>query len=84
VASFYKDPYGIVHLQGSANNAGAVTGVIFTLPAGYRPAAPLYFAVFGAAGTAAYVAVGNNGTVSEVDVAQSFVSLSNVTFRAGL
>src|SRR5258708_7048681 len=39
--SFYKDPFGIVHLQGSTYNAGSATGTIFTLPAGYRPAGTL-------------------------------------------
>jgi hypothetical protein len=83
--SFYKDPWGIVHLQGNAqNSSGPVTGTIFTLPSGDRPAKNLYFAVYGSEATAAYVQVASNGDVSEFGVAQDFVGLSNISFRAGL
>lgn len=82
--SFYKDPWGIVHLQGSAENGSSVTGTIFTLPPGYRPAGWIYFAVFGGAGTAAYIEVNSFGNVGEFDTPQKFVGLSNITFRAGL
>jgi hypothetical protein len=83
--SFYKDPWGIVHLQGSAYNPnGAKTGPIFTLPAGYRPAGNLWFAAYGSAGTAAYIEVASTGGVIEVFAPQEFVGLGNITFRAGL
>jgi hypothetical protein len=36
-AGFYKDHEGIVHLQGAVK-VGGPNGIIFTLPAGYRPA----------------------------------------------
>jgi hypothetical protein len=36
-AGFYRDPSGVVHLQGLVHN-GVVTCAIFQLPAGYRPA----------------------------------------------
>src|SRR5262249_14784608 len=45
--SFYKDGFGIVHLQGSAANVSPKTGTIFNLPSGYRPAKDLYLAVYG-------------------------------------
>lgn len=35
--SYYRDPFGIVHLRGTALRCGTVSDVIFTLPAGYRP-----------------------------------------------
>ncbi|HEY1284640.1 MAG TPA: hypothetical protein VGF04_01000 [Solirubrobacterales bacterium] len=41
-AGFYKDHEGIVHLQGIVNvgtGGGPISGTIFTLPPGYRPAA---------------------------------------------
>ena len=83
--SFYKDPWGIVHLQGNAANSnGAHEGTIFTLPAGYRPAKTIYFSVYGSGGSAAYVQVASDGTVSEYSPAQGYVGLSNVTFRPGL
>jgi len=83
--SFYKDPWGIVHLQGNAANSnGAHEGTIFTLPAGYRPAKIIYFSVYGSGGSAAYVQVASDGTVSEYSPAQGYVGLSGVTFRPGL
>jgi hypothetical protein len=41
---FYKDGFGIVHLQGSASDA-SIGYPIFVLPPGYRPAAERDFAV---------------------------------------
>ena len=83
--SFYKDPFGIVHLQGSAyNGSGSVTGTIFTLDPDCWPAGNLWFAVFGGSGTAAYIEITSAGDVKEVFAPQDHVGLSNVTFRAGL
>lgn len=42
-AQFYKDPAGIVHVEGFVTGGTLNTGV-FTLPVGYRPAANLVFA----------------------------------------
>jgi hypothetical protein len=36
-AGYWKDPTGVVHLTGTLNGANANT-IVFTLPAGYRPA----------------------------------------------
>jgi hypothetical protein len=83
-ASFYKDPWGIVHLQGSVSHNGAATGTIFTLPTGYRPAGNLFFAAYGNGGTAAYVQVMSDGEVVEFSPAQAYVGLSGISFRAGL
>jgi hypothetical protein len=82
--SFYKDPWGIVHLQGNASHTPAVSTTIFTLPPGDRPAKNLFFAAYGNSGTAAYVLVATDGEVSETSVAQGYVGLSTVSFRAGL
>jgi hypothetical protein len=83
--SFYKDPWGIVHLQGNTHNGSPSSSKVFTLPVGYRPAKDIYFGVFGAGGTVAFVAVESDGTVApEVGPAQTFLGLTNVTFRAGL
>lgn len=35
-ARFWKDPVGIVHIEGLVKNGGSGT-IIFTLPVGYRP-----------------------------------------------
>jgi hypothetical protein len=84
VVSFYKDPWGIVHLQGNAYNPNTVNGTIFTLPPGYRPKGEIYFAAYGSNGSAALVAVYSNGNVDEFGAPRSYVGLSNITFRAGL
>jgi len=82
--SFYKDTWGVVHFQGNAGNVNASTSTIFTLPTGYRPAKNLYFAVYGAGGSAAYVQVASSGDVTVIGPAQNYVGLSNVTFKEGL
>jgi hypothetical protein len=83
--SFYKDPYGIVHLQGNASHSGPSTASVFTLPSGYRPAENIYFAVYGSGGTASNVQVTPGGLVgSALGGGDSFFGLSNVAFRAGL
>jgi hypothetical protein len=74
-ACFYKDPLGLVHLEGTVNS-GANNMPIFTLPAGYRPAAT---ATFTAAG-AAQVAVASTGTVTPF-TAPGVTSIDGITFR---
>ena len=66
-AAFYKDPTGRVHLKGTVKN-GTVNTTIFTLPAGYRPAAALRFAAYGVSSTTTtppYVFVNAAGTVAQ-------------------
>jgi hypothetical protein len=82
--SFYKDSWGIVHLQGSAGNVNPSTGTIFTLPAGYRPAKDLYLSVFGSNGTQAAVQITSAGAVNVFGASETFIGLTNVTFRSGL
>jgi len=84
VLSFYKDGFGIVHLQGNAAHLAATTGTIFDLPSGYRPTKDLYFAVFGSGGSSAYVQITSTGDVNVFGPAQTYVGLTNVTFRNGL
>jgi len=82
--SFYKDSWGIVHLQGNAGNVNPSTNTIFTLPTGYRPLKNLYFAVYGSGGTAAYVQITSSGDVTVIGPAENYVGLSNVAFKEGL
>jgi len=84
VLSFYKDGFGIVHLQGNSGHVSATTGTIFNLPSGYRPAKDLYFAVFGSGGSPAYVQITSSGDVNVIGPAQTYVGLTNVAFRNGL
>lgn len=46
VARFWKDPMGIVHIEGMIT-AGVINTVAFTLPAGYRPRATLRWGTSG-------------------------------------
>jgi hypothetical protein len=82
VAGFYKDPFGIVHLQGDVTSAGG--GTIFTLPSGYCPAALENFPAYGNGGTAAGIAVRHSDcAVVLVAGDNSFIGLGGITFRAG-
>jgi hypothetical protein len=82
--SFYKDSWGIVHIQGNAGNVNPSTTTIFNLPTGYRPAKNLYFAVYGSGGTAAYVEITSGGDVTVIGPSETYVGLSNITFRQGV
>lgn len=87
--SFYKDSFGIVHMEGLASKLSGVPGggqTILTLPAGYRPAAPLIFAVqCGEPNGVGRVDVWPDGRVAFTSgpVGESdYQSLSTVHFRA--
>lgn len=61
-AGFYKDPSGIVHLQGTMNDT-TDNSVAFTLPAGYRPGEDLYMPAAGDGPVAANLVVQSDGDV---------------------
>lgn len=82
--SFYKDGWGVVHLQGNAGNVNPTTGTIFTLPVGYRPAKDLYLSVYGGGGTVAAVQITSAGDVNVFGPSENYVGLTNVTFLQGL
>lgn len=80
-ASYWKDPFGFVHLRGLIQ-AGTVGSTAFILPPGYRPNA-----------TAGPFAVLSNGAVGRVDVFSTgdvvpmsgstvYVSLDGIYFKA--
>lgn len=80
-AAYYKDGLGRVYLRGTIKD-GSIPGVVFTLPAGYRPAAQLRFGVM-SHGAFGRVDVYANGDV-EVNLpsTNSSLSLDQVHFRA--
>jgi hypothetical protein len=96
-AAFYKDAFGIVHLEGVVwDNFGLNQSRIFILPAGYRPAASHIFVVTGREITDAREAhgridVGSDGAVALVIRPDSdgdfgplaHLSLDGISFRAG-
>ena len=84
---YMKDSLGFVHIRGLAKSGTATTNtVIFTLPAGYRPAFDLYIvtAIAGAWGVAH---IDTNGNVMydsafTSGAAQNAFSFDNIHFRA--
>lgn len=90
-AGFYKDPFGIVHLEGAV--VGDSTGLVFILPAGYRPTHTVFEGVSRDSGGSILEICGtNNGEACSspggVSVLKSNGTLDNVyldgeTFRAG-
>lgn len=91
-AGFYKDPFGIVHVDG-AITGGTIsagfpgTNTVFTLPVGYRPADVVYFAPSSTAGAFNPVVAGAgiqaDGQLFIYAGSNAFVSLDGLTFRAG-
>lgn len=74
--TYWKDPFGMVHLEGAVTGGGADT--IFTLPAGYRPAAAQLFPVVANA-VFSYLQIATTGVVS--CPAHIAVSLNGISFR---
>lgn len=83
---YFKDPLGMVHLQGSTNHPGAGAGgpLIFRLPVGYRPAATQVFAT--STGLIprqlGEILVFSDGRVSLNEGDERNVPLDGITFRA--
>jgi len=81
VAGFYKDPFGIVHLQGDVKSG---SGTIFTLPSGYCPTALENFPAYGNNGTAAGIAVRHTDcAVLLVAGDTQFIGLGGISFIGG-
>jgi hypothetical protein len=80
---FAKDQFGIVHLSGAVVHGTSSTTVIFTLPAGDRPAGDIDVpdAAFG--GVAGVLRINTDGTVQPIGTATAFVDLDGITFIAG-
>jgi hypothetical protein len=80
-AGFWKDPWGVVHLQGLVKT-GTVPANIFTLPAGYRPALESNH-VIAANDAFGRVAVKADGSVYMAIGSNVWTSLDGISFRAG-
>lgn len=85
-AGYFKDPFGVVHLEGSING-GASASTAFTLPSGYRPpGGNVWYPVVDVArdGTTGFIVIGTDGTVAIAwaGVAPTIqVPLDGITFR---
>lgn len=77
---YRKDPNNIVHLRGNLTG-GAANTVIFTLPAGYRPASFLTFSALGAGGSV-WIEVRPNGQVFTVTAPSNLTALNGISFKA--
>ena len=81
-ARFWKDPMGIVHIEGLVKNGAAAPSTIFTLPAGYRPGNGLLFAVMANANVAARIDIAPTGNVVwQGGGTNAFLTLSGITFK---
>jgi hypothetical protein len=83
---FYKDGFGIVHVQGT-ETTNAPAAVVFKLPAGYRPSATVCVSgpafVNSTTFTTDRICVDSDGSVkNERGTGNTFVSLDGLTFRA--
>ncbi|WP_424097829.1 hypothetical protein [Moorena producens] len=80
-AGYFKDSLGIVHLKGLVKNGTANT--IFTLPAGYRPAARELHSVATYNNAMGRVDIAPDGRVERVTGSTLWISLDGITFRVG-
>ena len=64
-ASYYKDPFNVVHLRGHVDS-GTLNATIFTLPAGYRPSVTVLRVCHESATSAVRLRIGTDGTVKTV------------------
>jgi hypothetical protein len=84
-AGFFKDQFGVVHLQGDLDPPGGAN-TIFTLPPGYRTdhngaQGPSFLVTADGAGTSV-VSVDFEGKVRLLMSATEHVSINGITFRA--
>lgn len=80
-AGYRVDDRGFVYLRGNVKDGSAIATTMFTLPAGYRPAATLYYAV-DANGAYGAVSVSAAGLVAGVAGSTTRVSLDGISFLA--
>lgn len=79
-AKFYKSKDGRVYLEGVVT--GGSSSVIFTLPAGYRPAKRIFFMVSHAGNGRGRVDIQDNGIVSfDFGSSNTQVGLDGISFR---
>jgi hypothetical protein len=82
-AGFYKDAFGIVHLEGFVKKGSGP--VIFTLPSGYRPASGTLQVFEQVEGDGVFILGGAVGPfpAGSVVALNTAAALSGITYRAG-
>jgi hypothetical protein len=78
-AGFYKDPFGIVHLVGDISGCSGASVLVFTLPAGFRPATSQRFIVHASDTTIGTIRVDPDGTLTTFSVAGPVIN--DISFR---
>ncbi len=82
---YYRSPAGFVHLKGTALQCNPDSGVVFFLPAGYRPLERVYF--FGQNPNTrepVVVDISSNGEIfTGLPNVEAPVSLDGISFRCG-
>lgn len=78
VFNYYKDPFGIVHIEGGLKN-GTFGAIAFTLPVGYRPYSMRCFSTDGGNNN---IQVRASGDVLIINGSVVYTSLDGITFRA--
>lgn len=86
--AYYKDSYGIVHMQGLLKDGGVYTAgtILFTLPVGFKPAQEQIFVVNGPSSNQfarLNITPTGNVTLQTTLSASGWLSLSGISFAAG-
>jgi hypothetical protein len=77
---YYKDALGFVHLRGMCKSG--TSGIIATLPAGFRPGKFEIFEISTNSFAAGCVEIQTDGDIQAVTYSNTWVSLSGITFKA--
>lgn len=79
---YWKDAFGVVHLDGSFTNTTTPGGAVFTLPVGYRPTRQLTFSLLNVTAAAQRdCVIETTGTITPVyTTANQTVYLDGITF----
>jgi hypothetical protein len=77
---YWKDAFGIVHLQGVIYGGTVNTTICTALPSGYRPTAHLYVAAI-CNGAMSDLIIGTDGNITIQAAGTGILSLVGITFR---
>lgn len=83
--SFFKDTLGFVHLRGLVAHSNPMSGYIFTLPAGYRPATAAsghIYACLSGAGIGRVNLLSSGAVEISGSISSDWISLTSITFLA--
>jgi hypothetical protein len=80
--AYSKDAQGYVHLQGAAARSSGTSGIIGTLPPGFRPSSLVYLTVYTAFDHLGTIVIDESGNINYRSGEVSFVSLEGVSFLA--